>query len=184
MSELRRSAWSMRRRSLPSPKKCSWPMNSSIVRGRMRAASGRARRRFSSRTSAKRSLMAAPGSASGAPLPTVVADRLLELGPSLAIISLFRGRGDDQLGGRKLNRDQVTLGEPTVELQEGGVDGVLAGGCEGGDLGNPGRPGHESARGLLADDDEVRHGLPRGDCTGRPYWPVTKLSTTAMRLEV
>jgi hypothetical protein len=42
-----RSASSIRRSNLPGPRKCSWPANSSIDRGRMRAAKGRARSRFS-----------------------------------------------------------------------------------------------------------------------------------------
>ncbi len=42
ISEPSRSAASSRRNSLSGPRKCSWPTNSSSVRGRMRAASGKA----------------------------------------------------------------------------------------------------------------------------------------------
>src|SRR5262249_3104369 len=45
--------------SLPGPKKCSWPTNSSTVRGRMRAASGWALRRLASWTSWNRSMAGA-----------------------------------------------------------------------------------------------------------------------------
>src|SRR5262245_53913991 len=55
MSELSRSASIIRRSSLPGPRKCCCPTKSSSVRGRIRAASGRAKVRFSARMSSKRS---------------------------------------------------------------------------------------------------------------------------------
>src|SRR5262245_42872622 len=62
MSELSRSASSIRRSNLPGPRKCCCPTKSSRVRGRIRAASGRAKVRFSARMSSKRSDTMHPGS--------------------------------------------------------------------------------------------------------------------------
>src|SRR5262249_50085505 len=52
----------MRRSSLPGPKKCSCPTNSSMVRGRIRAASGWALRRLASWMVWKRSMAPSPRS--------------------------------------------------------------------------------------------------------------------------
>ena len=64
MSEPSRSASNMRRRSLPGPTKWSWPTNSSMERGRMRAASGRTARRLASDVSRNRSMADLPRSRS------------------------------------------------------------------------------------------------------------------------
>lgn len=53
MTELIRSACSIRRSNLPGPRKCAWPMNSSSERGRILAASGFADSRNSRSWSSK-----------------------------------------------------------------------------------------------------------------------------------